>query len=261
MMRMKASKSIMSKSTWLLIFFLAIRTGAIYAQQRPGIRAFVTPPEDCYVTDPIEPENIYFFLRVQILALSLAQRGEQANFKVIATGKMVPLSEIDKTIMGLRQERVQNVCASFVVSYYSDSKIPAMAAVAKSLAKDYDQLVDMSNQILGINLQMAVQKWSGPSPQRQFSELLRKRQEIFQKMTDALDTSLGLLVDEDRKNAAGQPDHLILSHAEVKELMEYLNDRFPELKNSQTVPSGDFAKQAALIRSFLNRGYKTTEFP
>ena len=245
----------------LLAIFLAICSSAAYAQTRPGIRAFVTPPEDCYVTDPIEPENIYSFLRVQILALSLAQKGEQANLKMLETKKLVPFDEIDKTITGLRQERIQNVCASFVVSYYIDSKIPAMAAVAKTLAQDYDQFAEMSNQILGINLQMAVQKWNGPSPQRQFTELLKTRQEIIQKMTDALNLSLGLLVDEDRKNAEGQPDHLILTQSDVKKLLEYLYERFPDLKNSQATLSGDFTKQAAIIKSFLNRGYKTVDFP
>jgi hypothetical protein len=258
---MKAMKRIISRTAWLLPILLAIPGGLGYAQERPGIRPFIAPPEDCYVTDPIEPENISSFLKVQILALSLAQKGEQAEQKILESRKIAPFEEIDKTIAGLRQERIGNICASFVVSYYSGSKIPSMAAVAKSLAKEYDQFAQMSNQILGINLQMAVQKWDGPSPQRQFSEMLKKRQEILQKMTDDLNLSLGLLVDEDRKNAEGQPDHLILMRDEVKRLLGYLYERFPDLKNNQTAPAGDFAKQAALIKSFLNRGYKTTEFP
>jgi hypothetical protein len=253
---MKALCSL-KKCAWLATLVLAVQTGASYAQTRPGIRAFVKPPEDCYVTDPIEPENIQSFLRVQILALSLAQRGERANIKMLETKGGAPFSEIDKTIAGLREELIENTCASFVVSYYKGSKNQSMATVAKYLAQAYDGLGKMSDQMLGINLQK-----NGAFQQRQLSALLQNRQEILRNMTDALNLSLGLLIDDSRVNAEGKPDHLILRSAEKRDLLEYLYTRFPALKGDGQgpAPSGDFIKQAQLIRAFLlTSGYRPAD--
>ncbi len=240
---------------------LAIHAAACYSQTRPGIHAFVTPPEDCYVTDPVVPESIYSFLRVQILALSLAQRGEQANIKMLETKGGAPFEAIDKTIAGLRQERIENTCASFVVAYYVDSKDTTMATVAKYLDFAYGELGKMSNQMLGLNLQMSLHKINGPSPQRQLSMLLEKRQQILGDMTSALNLTLDLLIDEDRPNAQGKPDHLILKKEQVNDLLDYLSTRFPALRDSQVGISGDFAKQAALIQKFLTGGYRPADVP
>jgi hypothetical protein len=97
---------ISAKPVLLVTFVLAIHAGPAYGQQRPGIRPNVNPPEDCYLSDPVEPENIYSFLRVQILALSLAQKGEQANVGMLETKGGAPFDEIAKTIAGLRKERI-----------------------------------------------------------------------------------------------------------------------------------------------------------
>ncbi len=195
-----------------------------------------------------------------MLALSLAQRGEQANIKMLQSKGGAPSEGIDKTIAGLREERTENTCASFVVSYYVDSKDQDIATIAKFLAYAYDEFGNMSNQMLGINLQEALQPVNGPSPQRQFSTLLEKRQDLFKGMMDALNLSLGLLIDDGHTNAEGKPDRLILKKAQVEDLLDYLYDRFPSLKDSQVAPpSGDFAKQAAYIQSFLKGNYKPAD--
>jgi hypothetical protein len=251
------------KPALLMIVTLAIHTGATYGQQRPGIRLNVNPPEDCYVTDPVEPENIYFFLRVQILALSLAQRGAWANAEMLETEGGAPLDEIAKTMAGLRKERIDNTCASFVISYYNDSKIPAMATSAKVLAYAYDELGDMDNQMLSISLQKSLRRSMGASPLLQLSRLLDKRREILGNMKEALNLSLLLLIDEGRTNAEGKPDHLILKKAEIGGLLDYLHARFPTLKNSREVGglSGDFVEQAASIQMFFDSGYRPADLP
>ncbi len=257
--RRASTKTVMLASVVLTIM-IAVATS--YAQTRPGIRAFVTPPEGCYLSDPVEPEDVYSFLRVEILALSLAERGAVANTKMLKTTGGAPFEEVDKTIAGLREERIANTCASFVVSDYKDSQDQTISTVAKYLAYAYDQFGDMSNQMLGINLQKAMRRVNGPSPQRQLSTLIEKRQEILRDMTDALNLTLWSLIDDGRKNAEGKPDHLILNHAQINDLLDYLYTRFPNLKDNQgAVPSGDFAKQAASIRAFLASGYKPAGLP
>ena len=241
---------------------LAMQAGAAGGQTRPGIRPFVTPPEDCYVSDPVETENIYYFLRVQVLALSLAQRGARANSAMLQTKGGAPLDEMDKAIAGMRQERILNTCASFVVSYYVDSKIPGMAKTAKFLAHAYDQFGEMSNQMLGISLQKSLSGATGPSPQLQFSRLLEKRQETLRNMTDALKVCLELLIDKRRTDTEGKPDHLILNKAEVTDLLDYIYVRFPTLKgNHGGEGPGDFTEQAASIQAFLGSGYRPSDVP
>ncbi len=250
------------KTVMLASLILAIRMEAGHAQTRPGIRPFIKPPEGCYVADAVDTADMYSFLKVQIQALSFAQSGEQANIQMLQTRGGAPFSEVDKTIAGLRQELIENTCASFVVSDFKDSAIPEIATIAKSLAYDYDELGKMSNEMLGINLQKSLQKVNGPSPQRQLSDLLGRRQGILNYMVDALNLSLGLLIDLDRTNAEGKPDHLILSHEQMNTLLEYLYSRFPSLKDNQGVaPSGDFTRQAASIQAFLTGSYKPAELP
>ncbi len=241
---------------------LAIQTGAGYAQTRPGIRPFVKPPEGCYVPDLVDTGDIYSFLKAQIQALSLAHSGEQANIKMLETKGGASSGEVDKTIAGLREELIENTCASFVVSDFKDSDDSDIATIAKSLADDYDKLGKMSNEMLGINLQKSLQNMNWPSPQRQLSDLMKRRQAILRNIADVLNTSLGLLVDNVRTNAEGKPDHLILSHEQMKDLLDDLHIRFPSLKNSQgTAPLGDFTRQAASIQAFLTGGYKPADFP
>ncbi len=250
-----------AKTGTLLVGLLVISLAQIsHAQTRPGIRPFVATPKDCYVTDPVETENIYLFTRVQILALSLAQRGEHANIKMLQAKGGAPFEEIDKTIAGLREELIENTCASFVVSYYVDSGDQTMATVAKYLAYAYDQLGKMSDQMLGINLQKALDTVNGVSPQRQLSQLLEERQKILQGITDAVNLSLDLLIDNGHVNEQGKPDHLILKKAQIEDLLDYLYQYFPSLKdNHGPEPSSDFVKQAALIQSFLTGSYKPAD--
>ncbi len=259
---MSASR-LFAQPVLLLSLALVIQAGAAQAQQRPGIRAFVTPPKDCYLTDPVETENIYLFLRVQILALSLAQKGESANTQMLQVKGGAPLDELPKTIAGLREERIENTCASFVVAYYVDSKNSTMATVAQFLNYAYDELGKMSDQMLGINLQKSLEKVSGPSPQLQLSRLMDTRREILKNMSDALNLTLGLLVDAGRTNTEGKPDHLILRQAQIKDLLDYLQARFPVLKDNQKTAglSGDFVKQAASIQAFLTSGYRPEDLP
>ncbi len=249
-----------TKPALLAFLVLAIQVGRGWAQTRPGIRPFVKPPEGCYLSDPVQPEDIYSFLRVQILALSLADRGERANGKMLETTGGAPFEEIDKTIAGLREELTENICASFVLSYYIGSKKGDIDTLAKVLASAYDDFGKMSNEMLGINLQKSLQ--DANRSQRQLSMLLEKRQEILSDMRDALNLTLGLLIDNSRTNAAGKPDRLILNGAQIGGLLDYLYTRFPALKDSQgATASGDFAKQAALIRVFLSSGYRPADFP
>lgn len=248
---------------WLLLLaflVLAIQVGTGRAQTRPGIHPFVTPPEGCYVSDAVQPEDVYSFLRVQILALSLAHRGERANSAMLETTGGASYEKIDKTIAGLREELTENTCASFVVSYYIGSKDSNIDTIAKVLASAYDDFGKMSNEMLGISLQESLRDVN--RSQRQLSILLEKRQATLRDMKDALNLTLGLLIDYGHTNTEGKPDHLILSRAQIRGLLDFLYARFPALKDSQgATASGDFAKQAALIKVFLSSGYRPADSP
>jgi hypothetical protein len=246
----------------LACFAVLLQAASVAAQQRPGIRPFVDPPEGCYLNDPAEPENIDSFLRIQIQALSLAHRGELANLSMLRTKGGAPMEDMAKTIAGLREERIENACASFLVAYFAESQNPTMETVANFLVSAYDQLGKMSDQMLGINLQKSLHKVAGPSPQKQLSDLLEQRREILEDMTNALTLSLELLIDKARGNAEGQPDHLILKKAQVLDLLDYLYSRFPALKDTEHKDiAGDFIQQAASIQAFLTSGYKPAELP
>jgi hypothetical protein len=154
------------------------------------------------------------------------------------------------------------MCASFIVSYYVNSPISPIASTAKLFKDSYDELGQMSDQMLGINLQKFLQKATGSSPQRQLSTLLERRQEILHKMEEALDQVLLSLIDESRTNEEGKCDHLILSKGEVNDLLNCLDTHFPTLKNSEKlVPTGNFLKQAAFIQIFLTSSYKPANVP
>jgi hypothetical protein len=252
---------------WALTVLLAgiailVQASSAAAQQRPGIQPFVDPPEGCYLYDPAEPENIESFLRIQIQALSLAHRGERANLAMLRTRGGAPMEDMAKTIAGLREERIENACASFLVSHFAESQIPTMETVAGFLVSAYDQLGKMSDRMLGINLQKSLHKVAGPSPQKQLSDLLEERQAVMKDMANALALSLDLLIDETRVDTGGQPDHLILKKAQVLDLLDYLYTRFPSLKDpGQKSISGDFIQQAASIQAFLTSGYKPADTP
>jgi hypothetical protein len=241
-------------STLLLVIF-----SSAYAQERPGVQMFVNAPEGCYVVEPVEAENIYSFIKAQIQALALAQKGERAIVRTLNSNGSSPLE--DKTITDLRKDRVANACASFVVSYYSKSKVPSMAAIGQFLAYAYDELGKMDNQLLGINLQKSLRKVIGTSPQRQFVDLMDKREKLLKGMADAQNLTLLLLIDENRQNEEGKSDHLILRKAEITDILDYLSTEFPALEGKGTAPSENFTKQAALIKTFLTGSYRPAELP
>ena len=232
------------------------------AQERPGVKLTINPPEDCYISETVQPESIYSYLKVQIQALALAQRGEWSQGKMLEREGGVGTADTAQTIAGLRAERLDNVCSSFVVSHYTGSKNPTVAATAKYLASAYDELGKMSNQMLGITLQKSLQRVKGPSPQAQFSKLMERRREILAKMTDALKLSLALLVDENRTDAQGNLDHLVLSKAQIKEILDYMYTRFPSLNDDKKDDRpGNFIKQAAMIQAFLTGAYRPADLP
>jgi hypothetical protein len=247
---------------FLMSLVLAIHVGTAYAQQRQGVRPIVNAPEGCYVVEPVDPDNLYFFMRAQIQALSLARKGERANSKMLETKGGAPAVEADQAIIGLREERIRNTCSSFIVSYYVSSNNPAIAESARLLTRGYDDLGKMSDQMLGINLQKFIKKAIGSSPQRQLSTLMDKRQETINTMAAALIYTLKMFIDESRTNAEGKPDHLLFDKDAVAALLEYLRDRFPELKNNKGVkPASEFLKEAALIELFLTSGFKAANVP
>jgi hypothetical protein len=241
---------------------LAIQADMVCAQQRPGVRPNVNPPENCYVDAPVETENSFSFLGAQIQALSLAHDGEWANKKMLDTKGGAPPGEVDQTIMGLRKERIDNMCAAFVVSYYVNSRTPSIASTAKLFKDSFDELGKMSDQMLGINLQWFARKPIGLPPQRQLSILMTRRQEILHKMGDSLNQSLQLFIDESRISEEGKPDHLVLNKDEINELLHCLDTFFPALKNIDKLERpGEFLKQAASIQTFLTSSYKPANVP
>ncbi|HYK92312.1 MAG TPA: hypothetical protein VE398_26360 [Acidobacteriota bacterium] len=225
------------------------RTGV--AQQRPGIRAQVIAPEGCSISGPVDTEDMYYFISTQIQALSFARAGERAGFRTSAAGGDTPLRQVPN-FAGLKEERIDNTCAGFLLSPYASSKIEGVATVAKYLVFAYDELAKMSDEMLGITLRGA---YAGPSTRVvELSNWNRRRQEILSNMTDAVNLSLSLLI---RTDAEGKPSDLILSREERHSLLSYLNSEFPVGGNPGAIGySGDFVKQAAMIRSFLSGGYK-----
>ena len=227
-----------------------------YAQQRPGVRTFVNPPESCYISDPPDTESAYSFMKTQIQALSFAGAGEKANRTALMAEGGVPLEQMGEVLTGLRQERTDNMCAGFVVAAYKQSNNANIAAAAELLSSDYDELGRMADQMLKLALEEPVQRKMGHSTDGAFAELKRKRQETLGRMTEVLNISLLLLVDGSHSDASGKLDRLILSEAERDALLKYLHSRFPALKSPKGALSGDFVKQAALINSFLSGTYK-----
>jgi hypothetical protein len=241
------------------IAMLFVTGGRAYAQQRPGIRTFVTPPNGCYVVDPVDTESTHSFIKAEIQALSLANEGAKANREVLtATGRPL-VDEMAKVITGLRRERIEDTCASFVISPYTGSKNVSTATAAKVLVLAYDDLGNMTDEMLRIALQSTVRRRVGEST-RTLPQLRSKRLEILGQIGEVVNLSLLQLIDESRTDLQGKPDHLILTKAQQDELLDYLHSQFPTLKIKQTdMPTGDFVKQAALIESFLAGKYKPAD--
>ncbi len=232
---------------------LAVSAGEAFPQQRPGIRMFVTPPEGCSVADPVETENLYTLTMAEIRALSFAQSGERASSQALAGGDAV-IGQMPKTMGDLRQARIKDTCAGFILSPYESSKNETIATASKYLAFAYDELGKMTNEMLGITMQASMRRKGGTTARAQLSDLRNRRQEIVRNMTDALNVSLSLLVDRSHTDAEGKADRLILTHAQKMSLIDYLHSQFPSLSYEKAIGGSDFIKQAALIESFLNLG-------
>jgi hypothetical protein len=243
-----------------LIWAVVSQPDRALAQERPGIRPFVNVPEGCYIADPVDTESLYSFLKVQIQALSFAKAGEKANREMLTASDGPPVERIPKVIAGLRQERIEDTCAGFVISSYAGSKNETVSAVAKVLAFAYDDMAKMTNQMLRLTLEDTRKRTPDIMTAKALSDLKDKRQELLQRTTEALNISLSLLVDATRTNPDGNPDHIILSLKERDELLDYLHAQFPNLTNEQASGSSDeFVQQAALIQSFLSGKYKPAD--
>jgi hypothetical protein len=244
----------------LLVCTLLGQAGRGLAQERPGIRPIVNVPEGCSIVDPVDTESLYSFLKVQIKALAFAKEGEKANREMLTASNAPPVERIAKVIAGLRQERIEDTCASFVISSYTGSRNETVSSVAKVLAFAYDDMAKMTNQMLKLDLEDSRKRTPDILTAKALSDLKDRRQELLQRTAEALNISLSLLVDGTRTDPDGKPDHIILSRAERDELLDYLHVQFPNLTNERTGGSSDnFVQQAALIRSFLSDKYKPAD--
>ena len=236
----------------VVVYVLLAPARQAVAQERPGIRAQVTAPEGCSISAPVNTEDMFYFIRTQIQALSFARAGERASFHTSPAGAGTPISQVPNFV-GLRQERIDNTCAGFLLSPYTDSKSEGVATAAKYLVFAYDKLAKMSDEMLGINMREGLSNSAG-SARVQLSDWSARRQEILKNMIDAVNLSLSLLI---RNDAEGKPSELILGPEERHSLLGYLNSQFPVVDRTEAIGySGDFTKQAALIRSFLSGGFK-----
>ncbi len=218
-----------------------------HAQQRPGIRALVTAPEFCSIADPVNTEDLFNFFATQIQALSFAQAGERARLHSSEAGKTTPNSQVPNFV-GLREERINDTCAGFILTPYTGSKIKGVAAAAKTLVSAYQDLAKMPDEMLGITFQEAYPSGSG-SPNR--AELSNRRQEILRKMSAAASSSLSLLSHTDADGKVSG----VLSSDEKHSLLAFLDSRFP-VRGAAGYSGDSFAAQASLIRSFLSGGIK-----
>ncbi len=229
----------------VVIFVLLAPARQAVAQQRPGIRAQIIAPEGCSISDPVDTENVFNFIATQIQALSFARAGERARLHSFQAGMGTPNSQVPNFV-GLREERIDNTCAGFILSPYSGSKIVGVATAAKTLVSGYQELAKMPDEMLGIALREAYPAGSG-SPTR--ADLSNRRQEILRRISDAVNSSLLLLIHTD---AEGKPSDL-LGPEERHSLLTFLDSRFPV--RGAVGYSGDFfSEQAGLIRSFLSGG-------
>ncbi len=112
----------------------------------------------------------------------------------------------------------------------------------------------MTDEMLGITLQSSLSKNNRASAMVRLSDWKARRQEILRNMTDALNVSLSLLLDQSHADANGKPDRLVIAREQKVSLLNYLRSEFPSLWDENRVSDSDddFTRQAALIRSFLD---------
>ncbi len=232
-----------------LVYVLLAPARQAVAQQRPGIRAQVIAPEGCSIADPVDTEDMFGFIKTEIQALSFARAGERASFRSAPAGASGPSGA--PNFLGLREERIDNTCAGFILSPYTGSKIKGVATVADYLVSAYEELANMSDEMLGINMREGFSR--GQSALIDLTKWNARRQEILKSMTDAVNVSLLLL----RSDGEGESGQTGLTQEERHSLLTYLNSQFPV--TGAVGDSVDFTKQAALIRSFLSGGSSKPE--
>ena len=222
---------------------LAMMAGRAFCQERPGIRPFVKPPEGCSISDTVDADNLFSFTMAEVQALSLAEAGESERLQ-LPLDEQARVQQMAKTMTRLREERIGYTCAGFLLAPFTASKIESAATAAKYMVFAFDELGKMTNEMLGAMMQSAMRSGSA---QHQLSELKDKRQGILRNMTDALNVSLSLLVDQSHTNSEGKHD-LLLTRTQKSSILDFIRSHFP----SRSYTQDDFTKQAALIQSFLS---------
>ncbi len=230
---------------------LAFLPGWAFSQTRPGISAFVKAPEGCSYADPLDANDMFSFTEAQIQALSLANRGEHGTLYLQAAD--APAGLTNDKFANLRQERIGDTCAGFILSPYTKSKNQKAAAVAKQLVADYGELQKMTDERFGLVMQLSMQTSYGVPVRTRLSEIKDRREKVLRNMNETLKTSLSLLVDEDQTDFEGKPGRILLTHDQRTDLRDFLLTRFPSLRKEMrgTEEPDDYTRQAAQIRSFL----------
>jgi hypothetical protein len=234
---------------------LIFSQGRAFSQTRPGINAFVKAPEGCSYIDPLDPNDLYVFTKTQIQALSLARAGELGTLNKKNPGK--PSTSTPDRFATLREERIGDTCAGFIISPYTKSRNPQAAAVAKRLVAAYGELQKMTDEKFGLAIQQDTQTHIGPPVKTRLAELDKRRRSVLREMNNVLTTYLKLLVDESQTDAEGKPGRNILTHEQRISLRDFIQSQFPSLLVSDrlgTEPSDELTRQAAQIRSFLAGG-------
>jgi hypothetical protein len=238
---------------------LCLTPGWTSAQRRPGIETSVNPPAGCYIADPVDTEDLYAFLRVEIQALAFARDGEKADRDLLAATDGPPVEKIAHLLAGLRKERIGNDCAGFVVSPYAKSQNEYIASIAAFLVHAYGELGKVTDKMLQLTLTETMRQKAGGSAEEELAQVKTKRLEILRYMSIALDASLALLLDA-RLDSNGKHDHLVFTAAQRDTLLRYLHSQFPSLKDNRAdAGSGDFTEQVARIQSFLSGKYKPSD--
>jgi len=230
--------------------------GRAFSQTRPGINAFVKAPEGCSYSDPLDTNDLYGFMKTQIQALSLARAGESGALHIQTTGKSSNPSA--DRFAGLKEERIGDTCAGFILSPFIKSENKTVASVARRLAADYGELGKMTDERLGIAMQQSLQTHYGKPVQARLSDLKKKREDIMRDMNDVLPASLSLLIDHNQTDIEGKPGRMILTHDQRISLRDFLQSQFPSLLIDDkigTKPTDEFTKQASVIRTFLAGNY------
>ena len=243
----------------LFVAFSFCASGLSFSQQRPGIQTSVVPPEGCFVDGSEDTEDLYSFIRVEIKALAFARDGEQADHDLLVAKGGPPIGQMAHLMAGLRQERIENACAGFVIAPFAKSENTYIASAAAYLVHAFDELGKMTDQMLRLSLMETIRQRAGLSTEDELNQLKNRRKELLDYMPLAVDASLALLLDS-RLDADGKHDHLLLTAAQRDGLLNYLYARFPILKISMTGSDpGNFTQQVARIQSFLSGRYKPSD--